>query len=211
MNILSQKDVTCTQTLASDGDHKLKLSDISHSDLEPEVIQKILIALLREAKKQSGAVVPDREKTIVSCKGVVYGIVWEPFTGGVFDRARPKSALDATLYRCLLSMKHSTIYRRTRISRSTEEPLVSQSSFSRQDIASSYEALAGESLRDIIQGIRRIRIQNFLVEETEFDNAEEKRLRKEKQRNAKRKRTNNDGAAGEDQQKKRTKRKKTDG
>ncbi|KAL6154453.1 hypothetical protein ACJBU6_07711 [Exserohilum turcicum] len=108
-------------------------------------------------------------------------------------------------------MKHSTIYRRNRISRSAETPLVSQSSFSRQDIASSYGALAGESLRNIIQGIRRIRIQNFLVEETEFDNAEEKRLKNEKQRNAKRKRTNNDGAAGEDQQKKRTKRKKTDG
>jgi hypothetical protein len=184
MDLVLEKDLLCTGTIECRGDHRLRLEHISTSDLEPDTIRRISFALLQLAAGKTDIVIPDAEKTMVSCQAIIWAIKWEPFAMQIFNNPSPKNALDATLASCLLDMKHSTPYRVTRISRTTKL-LASQEVFSRQDISSSYKTLVGKSLGEIIQGINKIRIQHFIQEDLDFAQAET--VKGEVQRGRKRK------------------------
>ncbi|KAF2848318.1 hypothetical protein T440DRAFT_470194 [Plenodomus tracheiphilus IPT5] len=169
LNISAGKNPPCTGKTNCTGDDRFTLDWWSNSNLRPANFLQICIALLREAALRSDIVLPNCDKTVVSCQGSIHTIEWESFAMRVFNDPAPRNALDATLASCLLSMKALTNNHEARLSYG-KHSLDSRLLFSRHDILNSYRSLAGKTVDEMINGIRSIRILDFLQERSEFEN-----------------------------------------
>jgi hypothetical protein len=173
LNIFAHKNPPCTGERRCNGDDIFIWSWLSTSNLRPANFLQICCALLEQADRQTGIVLPNDDETTISCQGHARTIGWEPFDMRIFNNPAPMNALDATLASCLLSMRALTDNRSERLSYG-KHSLYSNMVFSRYDILNSYNSLAGKTLNTMRNGLRSIRIVHFLVERLEQEKLHER-------------------------------------
>jgi hypothetical protein len=161
----------CTGNSTCTSEHQFEWRNCHSYGLDIRTLQTICCAVLEHASKlESGALFrPDPFKTIVTCKGNVHTMVWDPFRLGTPKDSKPETPMDAALASCLWMLRYNTDSRSGAFAYGIHSLGPSQEVLSRNDIIKQYKTLLSKSKVEMCNGIRSIRLQNFMDERKEYN------------------------------------------
>jgi hypothetical protein len=168
LNPFASKNPPCSGEISCGEHHDFGWDWISQSNLEPLAFLKICCKIICYAAAicdKQGAFVP-LNTTKISCDGQVRTIEWEEFRMRVFNDPAPNNALQATLGSVCATMYFNTENRTSRLGYG-KHSLRSRKALSRCDILNAFKNLRAKGLDEICNGIKSIRVQNFIQERDE--------------------------------------------
>lgn len=170
LNPFASKNPPCSGESSCGEHHDFDWDWISQSNLEPLAFLKICCKILCYAaafsEDKQGAFVP-MNTTKISCDGQVRTIEWEEFRMRVFNDPAPKNALQATLGSVCATMYSNTENRISRLGYG-KHSLRSRKVLSRCDTLNAFKPLRAKGLDEISNGIKSIRVQDFIQERDEW-------------------------------------------